>query len=63
MFTVLTQYEELYSGNITIKRETTNNCRAAKEAFCIYIMDPDCCGCDVITEQGQVILHWEQCDI
>ena len=35
MFVVITVYEELGTGNLTIKRETTDNGRAAKEAFCI----------------------------
>lgn len=63
VFTILTVYEELYSGNIINKVETTTNGRAAKEAFSIYIMDPDCAQCDVITDEGQTILHWEQVNI
>ena len=36
MFEIITVYEELGTGNLIVKRETTNNGRAAKEAFSIY---------------------------
>ena len=62
MFVVITVYEELGTGNLTIKREVTDNGRAAKEAFCIYIMDPDCASCAVLdtTENNRYVLRWDQ---
>lgn len=62
MFVVITVYEELGTGNLIIKRETTDNGRAAKEAFCIYIMDPDCASCAVLdtTENNKYVLRYDQ---
>lgn len=62
MFVVITVYEELGTGNLTIKREVTDNGRAAKEAFCIYIMDPDCASCAVLdtTDNNRYLLRWDQ---
>jgi hypothetical protein len=62
MFVVITVYEELGTGNLTIKREVTDNGRAAKEAFCIYIMDPDCASCAVLdtTENNKYVLRYDQ---
>lgn len=62
MFVVITVYEELGTGNLTIKREVTDNGRAAKEAFCIYIMDPDCASCAVLdtTDNNRYVLRWDQ---
>lgn len=62
MFVVITVYEELGTGNLTIKRETTDNGRAAKEAFSIYIMDPDCASCVVLDtmENNKYVLRYDQ---
>ena len=61
MYTIITTYEELYTGNIIVKRETTDNGRAAKEAFSIYIMDPDCAACVVIDNtKHKYVLRWDQ---
>ena len=62
MFVVITVYEELGTGNLTIKREVTDNGHAAKEAFCIYIMDPDCASCAVLntTENNKYVLRYDQ---
>ena len=62
MFVVITVYEELGTGNLTVKRETTNNGRAAKEAFSIYSMDPDCASCVVLdaTENNKYVLRYDQ---
>lgn len=62
MYIIITVYEELGTGNLIIKRETTDNGRAAKEAFCIYIMDPDCASCAVLdtTDHNKYVLRWDQ---
>lgn len=62
MFVVITVYEELGTGNLIIKRETTDNGRAAKEAFSIYIMDPDCASCAVLDtmENNKYVLRYDQ---
>ena len=62
MFTVITVYEEFGTGNLTIKRETCDDGRAAKEAFCIYIMDPDCAACMVLDndDDGKYVLRYDQ---
>lgn len=62
MFVVITVYEELGTGNLIVKRETTNNGRAAKEAFCIYIADPDCASCAVLDteENNKYVLRYDQ---
>lgn len=62
MFVVITVYEELGTGNLTIKREVTDNGRAAKEAFYIYIMDPDCASCAILdtTENNKYVLRYDQ---
>lgn len=62
MFVVITVYEEFGTGDLIIKRETTDNGRAAKEAFCIYIMDPDCASCMVLdtTDNNKCVLRYDQ---
>ena len=62
MFVIITTYEELYTGKIIVKREVTDNGRAAKEAFCIYISDPDCASCVVLdtTDNNRYVLRWDQ---
>lgn len=62
MFVVITVYEELGTGNLIIKRETTDNGRAAKEAFSIYIMDPDCASCAVLDtmDNNKYVLRYDQ---
>ena len=62
MYTVITIYEELFTGKTIIKRETCDDGRAAKEAFCIYIMDPDCAACMVLdnNDNGKFVLRFDQ---
>ena len=62
MFVVITVYEELGTGNLIVKRETTDNGRAAKEAFSIYIMDPDCASCAVLDtmDNNKYVLRYDQ---
>ena len=62
MFVIITTYEELYTGKIIIKREVTDDGRAAREAFCIYIADPDCAACAVLdtTDNNKYVYRFDQ---
>lgn len=62
MFTIITIYREILSDALTIKRETCDYGKAAKEAFSIYIMDPDCAACMVIdnSEGGKYVLRYDE---
>jgi len=61
MFTVITTYEEFGTGNLIIKTETVDDGRAAREAFCIYIADPDCAACVVMDNRmGMCTLRYDQ---